>query len=130
MTDTDWRDGYHAAVAHFLKDKGKFVKIEGYVDDENPDEYDTGVLYYGWQDYNHLRDETRYGGAPACEIVIIAAHTMREHSIGQFMGTFHTGSDQEVGVEVQATCACDKYDGKWLRWTGSLSDILPEILNP
>ncbi len=132
MTERDWRDGYRAALADFLREHGKFVKIEAYngpdEDDDQDDQYDDYALYYSWDDHDHLVDSSRYGGSPACEIAFIAMHTIRDRQISQFNGTFADGDYYEMGVEVIATCTCGKYENKWLRWTGSMSEILPKLL--
>lgn len=128
MTERDWRDGYHAALANFLRENGKFVKIEAYdQDDEDDDQYDDYSLYYSWDDHDHLVDSTRHGGSPACEIAFIAMHTLRERGIQQFTDTLH-GAESVPGMEVIATCICGKYENKWLRWSGTMSEILPKLL--
>lgn len=129
----DWRDGYRAAVGEYLQQHGQFVDLRHYPkhgwrnepDDENDyDEYDTT---YGWADYRHCMDESRYGGTAACQVVSVDMATMREQSLSQFENTF-TSNKMHAGVEVRATCACGEYTNKWLRWEGTVGDILPALL--
>lgn len=130
---TDWRDGYREALAQFVMEHGLFVELRYYPREEwdatepDPEDYDDDKTYYGWGEWDHLRDLTRYGGGPACRIVEVDMASLRERTLMQFQDTF-TGSKNEAGVEVRATCACGKYTNKWLRWVGTVGEILPALL--
>lgn len=129
---SDWREGYRAALAEFVSERGRFVELRYYPRQEwgerpDPEDYDDDSTYYGWGEWEHLRDLTRYGGDPACRIVEVDMESLRERTLMQFVDTF-SGSKDEAGVEVRATCACGKYTNKWLRWVGTVGEILPALL--
>lgn len=133
MTE-DWRDGYRAAVAEFLMKEGLFVEDRNYPrndwtkDEPDPDDYDDYQTTYGWADYqHHMGRGYATPPEPGCRAVIVDPSTMRERSLSLFTDTFHS-NENKVGVEVRATCSCGKYTNKWLRWEGSVGDILPALL--
>lgn len=133
MTE-DWRIGYRRAVGNFLTEKGVFVDERYYprndwlLDEPDPGDYDEHGAMYGWEDYgHHLGSTYMTPPTPPCRAVEIDPTTIRERSLSQFVDTF-TDNREEVGVEVRATCACGKYENKWLRWTGSVGEILPALL--
>jgi len=129
----DWRDGYRAALAEFIKQRGLFVEDSHYplhdwgMDEPDPTDYDERHTTYSWADYAHKHDDRAYGGSAPCHVVSVDMTTLRERSLSRFEGTF-TSNKNEVGVEVRATCACGKYTDKWLRWAGTVGDILPALL--
>lgn len=130
---SDWREGYKAALAEYVKANGSWVDERYYPrahwnKPDDPTDYDTRDTTYGWWDYRHQQDLSHYGGDPACTgVVSVDMSTLRERTISQFVGTF-TDNENEVGVEVRATCACGQYTDKWLRWAGTVGDILPALL--
>lgn len=129
----DWRDGYRAAMAEYIKTHGRFVDLRYYPREEwydtepDPEDYGDDQTYYGWANWDHLRDQTGYGGTAACHIVEVDMESLRERTLMQFLDTV-SGSKNEAGVEVRATCACGEYTNKWLRWEGTVGDILPALL--
>lgn len=130
MTD-DWRTGYRQAVVSFLRKNGTFVLLEAYQDgwtDEPSDDYDQHRTTYSWADHGHRMGE-RWSSPPieGCAVVSVDLDSMREQSLSQFTDTFHS-NEMKAGVEVRATCACGMYSNKWLRWEGTLGEILPELL--
>lgn len=131
----DWREGYRQAVSEFLMEKGMFVDEANYPrprwdqDEDDDTDYDEYGTQYGWADYTHHigRDYT-HPPQPGCRAVEVDPTTMRERSLSMFTDTFHD-NENKVGVEVRATCACGKYIDKWLRWEGSVGEILPALLS-
>lgn len=129
----DWRDGYRAAVGEYLKAHGRFVELSKYPREEwnysepDPEDYGDRDTLYSWADYSHMADQRPWGGDAACSIISVDMESMRERSLMQFQGTF-TSNTNEAGVEVRATCACGKYENKWLRWEGTTGEILPALL--
>lgn len=130
----DWRIGYRRAVGEFLMEKGVFVEERFYprddwtLDEPDPTDYDDMKVTYGWEDYEHKHGiDWRTPPVPPCPTISVDPSTMRERSLSQFVDTF-SGNRDEVGVEVRATCACGQYIDKWLRWTGTVGDILPALL--
>jgi len=121
----DWQEGYKQAVAEFLVKNGTFVRRDAYyewLDYEQQNEtndYDDWHTLYGWEDY-HSKNV-------CLGVVNVDLSSIRERTLSIFDGTF-TDNKMEVGVEVLATCDCGKFENKWLRWTGSLGDILPQLL--
>lgn len=131
---TDWREGYRQAVGEFLMREGMFVDEANYPrahwdKDDDPNDYDEYGTQYGWADYTHHMGKT-YARPPiaGCTAVLVDSSTMRERSLSTFTDTFHD-NENKVGVEVRATCACGKYTNKWLRWEGSVGEILPALLS-
>ena len=118
MGNDDWVAGYRAAVARLLMEQGEFVRIDAYSDDDQPGEYETYQVTYGWRDWDH-----KY----KCRVVSIDQDTVRERTLSLFDGTFVDNSS-EVGMEVRATCQCGKYTDKWLRYTGSFAETLEILL--
>jgi hypothetical protein len=130
---SDWRDGYRAAVSEFLMKEGMFVEDTNYPKDDwhgepDPEDYSDYNTTYGWADYTHnIGRSYAIPPEPACRAVSVDPSTMRERSLSMFTDTFHS-NEHKVGVEVRATCACGKYTNKWLRWEGTVGDILPALL--
>lgn len=126
MGNDDWVAGYRAAVARLLEKQGSFVRLEAYDADNDwvPDgDYDTGVIYYGWGDWNW-----RKHSEDGCEIISWDHGSLREKTISQFMGTF-TDSNSETGMEMKATCRCGLYTDRWVRWTGTMTEALQDLLH-
>lgn len=128
---SDWRVGYRKAVAEFLKKRGVFVGSGAYRDwisGETLNDYDSGRAVYGWGDPIHTQGrEWTKPPQEGCKVVSVDFESLRERSLSLFTDTFHS-NEMVAGVEVRATCACRYYENKWLRWDGSVSEILPELL--
>lgn len=127
---SDWREGYLEAVKEFLMTDGggQWVDLRHYGesryawDNQDPTEYSSWNTTYGWAGYHYVKGKTRF-----CRPVNIDMSTLRERSLSQFDGTF-TENKVEVGLEVRGTCECGEYTDKWWRWTGTIGDILPNLL--
>lgn len=131
----DWREGYRQAVAEFLMREGMFVEDGNYPNtdhwdrDPDPEDYSEYGTMYGWADYTHHAGMSyTKPPTPGCKAVSVDSTSMRERTLSMFTDTFH-GNENVVGVEVRATCACGKYTNKWLRWEGSVGEILPALLS-
>jgi len=103
----DWKVGFNEAVREFLTTHGRFVEFTE-DNDHNPN-------FYGWGAYH------------SCQVASIDMDTMREEGIYQFNGTF-TDASYKYGIEVRATCLCGEFTNKWLRWDGTVSEILTDLL--
>lgn len=122
MGDNDWVDGYRKAVSTLLNQEGEFVRLDAYDDIRSwtaEGDYEEFRVTYGWRDWDHHKSE--------CGIAEWNLPTLREKRLSQFRGTF-TSNDEQVGMEMKATCNCGKYTDKWVRYTGSLGEALQVVL--
>lgn len=130
---SDWLEGYLEAVEKFLMENGEFVGLRNYEHDRwtdlGPDEYSSWNATYGWHEAGHyIVTKTRKNEERRlCRPTMVDMSTLRERTLSQFQDTFTTNAN-EVGLEVRAYCECGKFENKWLRWTGSITDILPKLL--
>lgn len=132
MSD-DWSVEYKAKVREFIAKKG--AKIE--VDNRYSFGDDDDVSTYGWHDYaagQHCFPESwreKYPERfpdPPCHWIVPEGAKLYERSYSMFTDTFHSNQD-EIGVNVKGCrCACGKYEDVILRWTGTLAEMLHDIL--
>jgi len=92
---------------------GKMLAAEGYPVQANES-------YYGWEDYDltpHIRK---------CDIAAVS--NPREHSWGEFNGTFNDDDDRVHEIEAQGQCNCGNFKGK-LRLQGQLTELTRDLIN-
>jgi len=97
---------FHVALGKMIAAEGSPVQVN--------------ESYYGWHDYemeNHVRK---------CGIASVS--NPREHSWGEFNGTFNDDDDRVHGAEASAQCNCGNFKGK-MRVEGELTDLTRDLLN-
>lgn len=113
-----WEEEYKAKLRDFMARKATPAEI-------NRDaKYDGDrVSTYGWisMDYRHIYDDK-------CSWVVPEGARLEEHTYSQFQDTFSDNKD-EVGIEVYPVhCACGQKTDVTLRYTGSLGDVIRDIV--
>lgn len=126
---TDWNEEYRAKVRDFMARNGKRILV----DKRYGFDPDDAVSPYGWTDYDameHVRSvEIKKYPGEGCHWIIPEGAVLYERTYYMFNGTFHDNTD-EIGVNVKGCrCACGKYEDAILRWTGSVGEMLHDILN-
>ena len=125
---TEWNDEYKSKVRDFMARKGRpvlFARTD-YQGNPEPD-------VYGWVDHDadaHCRavDEKYPGLGEGCTWVVPEGAVLTEETYDQFQDTFSDNA-QEVGSNASGCrCACGKYSDVTLRWTGSVTEMLHDIL--
>lgn len=122
-----WKDEYRELIRDFMARKGKPM----HVDRDN--EYER-VSVYSWQHRDwrindHVREfNAKRNTGDGCRWVVPEGATLEEHTYSMFAGTF-TSNNEEHGCEVYPVhCACGKYTDITLRWTGTVAEMLHDIL--
>jgi hypothetical protein len=120
---------YREKLRDFVARKGRKVNFEKRWGFEEDDE----VSIYGWVDYDaeaHLQGRDRKGERtlPPCSWVVPEGAELYERTYSMFTDTF-SDNEQEVGINVKGCrCACGKYADVTLRYKGSLTEVLADIL--
>ena len=129
MPDMQWKDEYRELVRDFMARNGRPMQV-------NRDATWSGdrVSTYGWghEDWKIHRHVSEYGPrnlqGESCHWIVPEGATLEEHTYSMFAGTFTENTD-EHGCEVYPVhCACGRYKDITLRWTGSLTEMLHDIL--
>jgi hypothetical protein len=113
-----WEEEYKAKLRDFMARKGTPAKINRDAESDW-----NRVSVYGWisTDYRHIYDDQ-------CSWVVPEGARLEEHTYSQFTDTFHDNAD-EVGIEAYPVhCACGQKQDVTLRYTGSLGDVIQDII--
>ena len=130
MADMQWKDEYRELVRDFMARKGTPMDVNRDAEWECD-----RVSVYGWghQDWNihyHFAeyDAKKQPRGESCRWIVPEGATLEEHTYSMFAGTFTENTD-EHGCEVYPVhCVCGRYEDITLRWTGSLTEMLHDIL--
>lgn len=130
--DEVWKTQFYAKLRKLVTEHGVPVEPDSNIPRFSLDAYDVWEDYstYGWQYFaaiSHLRE---------CELIVPEEVEIRELSYREFAGT-DCDFDHSVGVNMYGgdseadssiRCACGEFSGLMMRWRGSLSAALREIL--
>lgn len=124
-----WKDEYRALIRDFMARNGSAMDVNR----ESEYQFDR-VSVYGWSHrdwriYEHTAQfDSKYNIGDGCNWVVPEGATLEEHTYSMFAGTF-TSNTEEHGCEVYPVhCACGKYEDITLRWTGTVTEMLHDIL--
>lgn len=123
-----WKDEYRELVRDFMARKGRAMNVN-----RNATWDGDRVSSYGWGDmersYEHVAPfNPKYNQGEGCHWIVPEGAILEEHTYSMFAGTFTENTD-EHGCEVYPVhCACGRYEDITLRWTGSLTEMLHDIL--
>jgi hypothetical protein len=94
------------------------------------------VSVYGWQDFDITRHIRGRDSKPPCALIIPDGIELRDVNYSQFQDTFAPNSETiglnayggAAGSDTAIRCTCGRFGGLMIRWEGSLSDILLDVL--
>lgn len=101
VVNSSWEAGYRNAIARFLAKHARPVRWN--------------ETYYGWYDY-HFHEKN---------LKIVAILSFEEMQWNEFEGTINPASDHH-GVSAEAIY--EDGSSRHIRWTGTLSDIIREVV--
>lgn len=119
---------YKEKLRDFMARKGSAVKFDKRWDFQDDDE----VSPYGWTDfeaeYHILGQGYRKDTGGPCKWVVPEGAELYERTYSMFDNTF-TDNKPEAGINVTGChCECGKYSDVTLRFVGSLTEVLHDIL--
>lgn len=120
---------YREKLRDFIARKGMKVNFEQRFSTDAEDDVST----YGWTDYDATDHITPWRGRGAakregCEWIVPEGAELYERTYSMFTDTF-SDNEQEVGINVKGcSCKCGKYKDVTLRYKGSLTEVLADIL--
>lgn len=101
VANSNWEAGYRNAIARFLAKNARPVRLNH--------------SYYGWYDYNFSEKNLK----------IVAILSFVEMQWNEFEGTINPASDHH-GVSAEAIY--EDGSSRHIRWAGTLSDIIREVV--
>ncbi len=125
---SEWSDEYKTKVRDFMARKGRPVLFSETSWDGTPE-----PSPYGWVDHDadlHCRQPSdKYPDlGDGCSWIVPEGAVLTEETYSQFTDTV-SSNDNEVGSNASGCrCACGKYTDITLRWTGSVTEMLHDIL--
>lgn len=121
---------YREKLRDFMSRRGRKIEWDERNQELYPEWPEGHVCKYGWTDYEaqwHIVGGMDRKG-PECQWVVPEGAELVEQTYSQFAGTF-TENNQEVGINVgPCHCACGKYTDVTLRYKGSLTEVLHDLL--
>lgn len=124
---------YKAKLRDFMERKGRKVEFNERERKLHPDWPEYHVSTYGWSDYEadlhiHAREWRATSHGDDCKWIVPEGAELVEQTYSQFDGT-DADNLQEVGINVSPChCACGKYSDVTLRFAGSLTEVLHDLL--
>ena len=124
-----WKDEYRVLIRDFMARRGQPMDVNRDASYSFDRVSTYGWNHRDWRINEHVMEfSEKWNRGDGCAWIVPEGAILEEHTYSMFAGTF-TGANEEHGCEVYPVhCRCGKYTDITLRWTGTVTEMLHDIL--